>query len=171
MNHKVFLFAVLFTILVGCSSDRDDTALVQASNGAASISGEAGDDTINLDVAIGGSVAGGGNSDTLNFADIAGGQTATLTSTAAVNQVVQPRFEPPTSVNASRLTSQLAADASCAASIARAALLTIGSSNGHSGSCVFRYWSKSPLLASSHDSPSFIFAFPPPGWVQSWACE
>ena len=41
MNHKVFLFAVLFTILVGCSSDRDDTALVQASNGAASISGEA----------------------------------------------------------------------------------------------------------------------------------
>jgi len=41
MNHKVFLFAVLFTTLVGCGSDRDGTALVQDSNGVASISGDA----------------------------------------------------------------------------------------------------------------------------------
>jgi VCBS repeat-containing protein len=41
MNHKVFLFAVLFTTLVGCGSDRDSIPLVQGSNGVASISGEA----------------------------------------------------------------------------------------------------------------------------------
>ena len=41
MNHKVFLFAVLFTTLVGCGSDRDNVSLVQGSNGAASLSGVA----------------------------------------------------------------------------------------------------------------------------------
>ena len=41
MNHKVFLYAVLFTTLVGCGSDRDGTTLVQGSNGVASLSGEA----------------------------------------------------------------------------------------------------------------------------------
>ncbi|MGI9232396.1 MAG: VCBS domain-containing protein, partial [Woeseiaceae bacterium] len=41
MNHKVFLYAVLFATLVGCGSDRDSTPLVQGSNGAASISGNA----------------------------------------------------------------------------------------------------------------------------------
>jgi len=41
MNFKFFLFAALFTTLVGCGSDRSDTALVQGSNGVASISGDA----------------------------------------------------------------------------------------------------------------------------------
>jgi len=41
MNHKVFLYAVLFTTLVGCGSDRDGATLVQGSNGVASLSGEA----------------------------------------------------------------------------------------------------------------------------------
>ncbi len=41
MNYKVFLYAVLFATLVGCGSSRDDTALVQASNGVASLSGNA----------------------------------------------------------------------------------------------------------------------------------
>lgn len=41
MNHKVFIFAVLFSTLVGCGTDRDGTPLVQGSNGAASISGDA----------------------------------------------------------------------------------------------------------------------------------
>ena len=41
MNHKVFLIAALFTTLVGCGSSRDDIPLIQASNGVASISGEA----------------------------------------------------------------------------------------------------------------------------------
>ncbi len=41
MNYKVFLYAVLFATLVGCGSDRDGTALVQGSNGVASLSGEA----------------------------------------------------------------------------------------------------------------------------------
>ena len=41
MNLKGFLFAALFTTLVGCGSDRDSTAMVQDSNGVASISGEA----------------------------------------------------------------------------------------------------------------------------------
>ncbi len=41
MNHKVFLYAVLFTMLVGCGSDRDGVPIVQGSNGVASISGEA----------------------------------------------------------------------------------------------------------------------------------
>ena len=41
MNHKVLLIAALFTTLVGCGSDRDGTALVQSSNGVASLSGEA----------------------------------------------------------------------------------------------------------------------------------
>ena len=38
---KVFLYAVLFTTLAGCGSDRDSLPLVQGSNGAVSISGEA----------------------------------------------------------------------------------------------------------------------------------
>ena len=41
MNIKALLFAVLFTTLVGCGSDRDGTPLVQGSNGVASLSGEA----------------------------------------------------------------------------------------------------------------------------------
>ena len=41
MNRKVFLFAVLFTTLVGCGSDRDSLPLVAGSNGVASISGDA----------------------------------------------------------------------------------------------------------------------------------
>ncbi|MGI9272741.1 MAG: VCBS domain-containing protein [Woeseiaceae bacterium] len=41
MNHKVLLFAVLFTTLVGCGSDRDSTKLVEGSNGVASLSGNA----------------------------------------------------------------------------------------------------------------------------------
>ena len=41
MNIKVLLFAVLFTTLVGCGSDRDSVPLVQGSNGVASLSGEA----------------------------------------------------------------------------------------------------------------------------------
>ena len=38
---RVYLFAVLFTTLAGCGSDRDSIPLVQGSNGAVSISGEA----------------------------------------------------------------------------------------------------------------------------------
>jgi VCBS repeat-containing protein len=41
MNHKVILFAVLITALVGCGSDRDSIALVPGSNGVVSISGQA----------------------------------------------------------------------------------------------------------------------------------
>jgi VCBS repeat-containing protein len=41
MNHKIFLYAVLFATLVGCGSDRDSIPLVQGSNGVASLSGEA----------------------------------------------------------------------------------------------------------------------------------
>ena len=41
MSHKVFFCAALFAVLVGCGSDRDSLPLVQDSNGAASISGEA----------------------------------------------------------------------------------------------------------------------------------
>ena len=41
MNIKALLFAVLFTTLVGCGSDRNGTSLVQGSNGVASLSGEA----------------------------------------------------------------------------------------------------------------------------------
>jgi VCBS repeat-containing protein len=41
MNHKVFLFAVLFTTLAGCGSSRDDIPLVDDSNGVASIGGDA----------------------------------------------------------------------------------------------------------------------------------
>ena len=41
MNQKFLLFAVLFTTLVGCGSDRDSLPLVAGSNGVASISGDA----------------------------------------------------------------------------------------------------------------------------------
>ena len=41
MNHKVLLIAVLFTTLVGCGSDRDNTRLVEGSNGVATLSGVA----------------------------------------------------------------------------------------------------------------------------------
>ena len=41
MRHKFLMFAVLATALVGCSSDRDSIPVVQGSNGAASISGDA----------------------------------------------------------------------------------------------------------------------------------
>ena len=41
MSRKVFLCAVVVAVLAGCSSDRDNIPLVQGSNGAASISGNA----------------------------------------------------------------------------------------------------------------------------------
>jgi VCBS repeat-containing protein len=41
MNQKFLLIAVLLTTLVGCGSDRDETALVPGSNGVASLSGDA----------------------------------------------------------------------------------------------------------------------------------
>ena len=41
MNHKVLVIAALFTTLVGCGTDRDDTPLVQDSNGVASLGGSA----------------------------------------------------------------------------------------------------------------------------------
>ncbi|MEL7536609.1 MAG: VCBS domain-containing protein [Pseudomonadota bacterium] len=41
MSHKVLFCAVLFTMLVGCGSDRDSIPLVPGSNGVASISGDA----------------------------------------------------------------------------------------------------------------------------------
>ncbi|MEN7341729.1 MAG: hypothetical protein AAAFM81_02255, partial [Pseudomonadota bacterium] len=41
MSHKVVFGAVLLTLLAGCGSSRDSVPLVQGSNGAASINGEA----------------------------------------------------------------------------------------------------------------------------------
>ncbi len=41
MNYKILLYAALCATLLGCGSDRDATPLVQSSNGAASLSGDA----------------------------------------------------------------------------------------------------------------------------------
>ena len=67
-----------------------------------------------------------------------GATLATRGSTAAVSHDVQPRFEAPATVKASTRTLHRSRANACTASIARAALLTIGRSSGQSASPVSR---------------------------------
>ncbi|GAG16319.1 unnamed protein product, partial [marine sediment metagenome] len=68
-------------------SGEDDGDAINITGGTVTdIDGGAGNDVLNLDVTIGGTAAGGLGDDELNIAGITGGQTVTLTGSAATNQ-------------------------------------------------------------------------------------
>src|SRR5687767_3105870 len=83
----------------------------------------------------------------------AGAMATTRLSTAAVVQVVQPRFDAPETTNRETFWLPPSADAAKAltASMARTALLVIGSRAGHFSSPVRRYLSHVYAMKSSSD--------------------
>ena len=91
-----------------------------------------------------------------------GARPTTRLSTAAVNQVVQPRFEAPVTTNPLTSVFHFCRATSCTASIARTALLTIGNSNGQVGSPVFKCLRNVSLIRSSSD------LLPSSGWLGTW---